>query len=642
LFADELEVVHHPTAVVYDRAASLNNFETLFREAEGLVYAHTPLATLGPRLALFKLTCSTSGSRTLDHGTAVFDRYVLSEVDEAGRRRRIEHFAEDRLGAATARLYARYAELLPDGPARARAAATARTVAASFEVLESASARAIFAPAIEVRDNRRLASLGPSRGRPDEVLRYIDVIHELGDRLVFRIDEILDLRSDAYLLRRNFSGVGRESGGAFDSDAIVLWTFKDDGRANRVELFDADRRDDALARFETLATTPAAPRFSNAAVRAVERFSERWLARDWDGVKATFAPVPWLDDRRRLIRMQLSGEEYFAHARSLFATSWTLSDTKVLATRGERLALFRLRTKGDVHGVETAADSLWLVEVDAQGRRQGLIIFDIEDVEAAYAELDDRYAAGEGAPYAELLANMRLYEKASAERDWETVGRLLPSDFMLRSHRRLVGIASAIDREEYLATRGRVDDLNVEGRIRTDHVPRIGPKAALTALTWYGTVEGGEFEDPFLVVTGHDGRYFHSAEIFDLEQFDAAVARYETLITAEHAPTFRFENAATRMIDRVRAAWNSRDWDRFAALFASATAFQVIDRRKFVQLTLDRQQFLKTQRAADVTPHDRAHRNARRSIGDVPRHLARQRRFHGPDGVGVARRRRAR
>ena len=41
-----------------------------------------------------------------------------------------EIFAADRLGDAVARLYERYAELLPDGPARARAAATARSVAA--------------------------------------------------------------------------------------------------------------------------------------------------------------------------------------------------------------------------------------------------------------------------------------------------------------------------------------------------------------------------------------------------------------------------------------------------------------------------------------------------------------------------------
>src|SRR5262249_57885460 len=60
------------------------------------------------------------------------DVVALIEVDSSGRRRRTEDFAIDRLGDAVARLYERYAELLPDGPARTRAAATARSVAALF------------------------------------------------------------------------------------------------------------------------------------------------------------------------------------------------------------------------------------------------------------------------------------------------------------------------------------------------------------------------------------------------------------------------------------------------------------------------------------------------------------------------------
>ncbi|MGH9670631.1 MAG: hypothetical protein ACRD3A_11035, partial [Terriglobales bacterium] len=55
---------------------------------------------------------------------------ILIEADAQGRHRRQEAFAADRLGDAVARLYERYADLLPDGPARARAAATARSVAA--------------------------------------------------------------------------------------------------------------------------------------------------------------------------------------------------------------------------------------------------------------------------------------------------------------------------------------------------------------------------------------------------------------------------------------------------------------------------------------------------------------------------------
>jgi len=62
------------------------------------------------------------------------------------------------LGDAVVRLYERYAELLPDGPERTRAAATARSFSgiAAFEVGRWAAA---VAPAIEVVDHRTLGYL---------------------------------------------------------------------------------------------------------------------------------------------------------------------------------------------------------------------------------------------------------------------------------------------------------------------------------------------------------------------------------------------------------------------------------------------------------------------------------------------------
>src|SRR5262249_62032903 len=62
-------------------------------------------------------------------GAIEMARITLIEVDAHGRSRRVEVFAGDRLRAAVVRLYERYAELLPAGPARERAAATARSAA---------------------------------------------------------------------------------------------------------------------------------------------------------------------------------------------------------------------------------------------------------------------------------------------------------------------------------------------------------------------------------------------------------------------------------------------------------------------------------------------------------------------------------
>ena len=67
---------------------------------------------------------------------------------------------------AIARLYERYAEILPEGSERARAAATARSVAAMTGFLDHDRMAAAVAPAIEVVDHSCRAPLA-SRSRAE-------------------------------------------------------------------------------------------------------------------------------------------------------------------------------------------------------------------------------------------------------------------------------------------------------------------------------------------------------------------------------------------------------------------------------------------------------------------------------------------
>ena len=114
--------------------------------AEDVTLRHEPLATLGDSLALCRAVVvgrvrSVESETVRRRRRRDRDAIVLIEVDAHGRRRRAEFFAADRLGDAVARLYERYAELLPDGPARARAAATARSVAAHARTVRPRSLR---------------------------------------------------------------------------------------------------------------------------------------------------------------------------------------------------------------------------------------------------------------------------------------------------------------------------------------------------------------------------------------------------------------------------------------------------------------------------------------------------------------------
>src|SRR5262249_23225328 len=129
LYADGFEGMHHPTGCVLDGEGVLASYRSLLK-AQGGTFRLEPLATLGDSLALCRESMSASGfvGRTFDVGAYEIEDILLMEVDVRGQHHRNEIFTTDRLGDAVVRLYERYADLLPDGPARARAAATARSV----------------------------------------------------------------------------------------------------------------------------------------------------------------------------------------------------------------------------------------------------------------------------------------------------------------------------------------------------------------------------------------------------------------------------------------------------------------------------------------------------------------------------------
>src|SRR5262249_2263175 len=131
LYAEDVENVEHPTGVVYDREGGLRSWRSLLG-ARDPRYEHEPLATLGDSLALCRASWSASGlaGGKFDVGAYEVERINLVEVDARGCRRRVESFAPERLGDAIGRLYERYADILPDGQARARGAATARSISA--------------------------------------------------------------------------------------------------------------------------------------------------------------------------------------------------------------------------------------------------------------------------------------------------------------------------------------------------------------------------------------------------------------------------------------------------------------------------------------------------------------------------------
>src|SRR5262249_36444033 len=161
-FADRSEVVDHTTAGTYGREGLLAGLLPLVKARDATIRIEG-LATLGESLALGRQSVWASGARgrTWDVGPLESESVQLIEVDGEGRRARSEIFAANHLGDAVARLYERYAELLPEGPDRTRAAATARSAALTLR-RDFDSYAETFAPAIAVVDHRTLGTWSAS------------------------------------------------------------------------------------------------------------------------------------------------------------------------------------------------------------------------------------------------------------------------------------------------------------------------------------------------------------------------------------------------------------------------------------------------------------------------------------------------
>jgi class 3 adenylate cyclase/tetratricopeptide (TPR) repeat protein len=406
LVAEGCEVMDHTTGVAYDARGALDSWRFLL-DAREPTHRYEPLASLGDALALCRQSVSARSlaTRKVDLGAYEIEKIALLEVDANGRLRRAEAFTADRLGAAVARLYERCAEVLPDGPERTRAAATARSVAAMQGTLDLDRIATALAPSVESADYRILGTWA-ARGK-EALLAHFRAVIELTENPALRDDDVLALTSGAALVRRTHLGNDRTTGGRYERPYLVLQVFGADGLMSRWEHFDVDRDAEALARFDELvlsppdelSVAPPAPPFPNAATRTVDALVCCFEARDWGAAVAKFAPTMRLIDRRRLTALDLEGGEFLANIRFVYDLPGIRWDREVLATRGERLALHRWRLRSD-DGTGGFADAEYvaIAEVDSAGYQILSVAFELDDLDAAYAEIDARYAAGEAAP----------------------------------------------------------------------------------------------------------------------------------------------------------------------------------------------------------------------------------------------------
>ena len=589
--SDDFELVHHPTGATYGRRGMVATWRSLFG-AKHLTRRQEVLATLGDALVLLRHALSFEGlpeEYVASFGSIEMEEVVVSELDEHGRFRRMELFAPDHLGDACACLYERYAALLPDGPARDRAAATARSVAVMTTVAATADIERLplaLSPAIELHDRRRIVEGDP--GGSDHWTHGARAYVDLAKEIVFRYDDLLRVEPTALLLQATYSGLDRRSDGVFEIPVLVLWVFGPDGLMIRWEGFDLDREAEALARYDALVAPSEAP-FANAAVGAMRAFERCWRARDWHGVRATYHPTHRMDDRRRLMRVEVAGEDFFANERMLFDDTASEWRGELLATRGERLALFRVRFTATVGGSgPMEVEVLDVVEVDAGGFRTALVVVDPDDLDAAYVELDARWRAGEGAAHPRVAAYQAAFERGLARRDWDALAVLYAPTLVARDHR-LVGWDTLSGPDAFVGALRAMVDLAPDALGRADHV-RTSERGLLAEVVWEGTRDGGAFESPFVQVVELGGTgQAERLDFYDPHRLDQALVRFQEIAGStprDALGAIAKPTAASAFAERWETAFNARDWEALRAGYAPDVRWE--DRRRLFQLAGDR------------------------------------------------------
>jgi hypothetical protein len=464
------------------------------------------VATRGERLVLCR-TCISDE----DHEAAGFRIEMLIIVETSADNRILARVAyePDDIDAAFDELDARY--LAGEAAAHSHAWSVIAANNAAFNRRELPAAEWVTV------EHRRLAPIDASN-----LHAAIRGVWDLTPELSSRIEAVHRIGSLGAVVTDTAYGTSPE-GFAAEWRMIQLLTVEGD-QINRSEFFDEADIDAALARFDEL--HPRASRLESAASRVNERFWTHFAARDWDALAELTADNICSDDRRRVVNggVRHGREAHIADMRVIaeIVDPQNLTTT-VIATRGARLALSHLRSSNRVVGPdEISAEALSIVEIDADDRIVAHLGFDIDDIEAAFAELDARYLAGEAAPYARTWsviagepARFSRHELPAATTDPVYIDR-----------RKLVSIEGV----DLAASVRAVWDITSEASIHIEAVHRLSELGAVfTYVLEMTSREGFDGEVSMIMMFTVEGDLISRVEVFDEAELDAALARLDEL-----------------------------------------------------------------------------------------------------------------
>lgn len=515
----------------------------------------TVIATRGERLVLNRVRASNRGTPPDDFNIELLG---VVEIDADHRITALESFDASDIDAAFAELDARY--LAGEAAAHAH---TWSLIARTFVGLNRHEVPATTPDWVHI-DRRPLAMYEMS-----ELPTYLRATWDLTPQSTTYVEAVHQLTDIGAVLTNASQGTSHE-GFEVEWRQICLITFEGD-KINRAEVFDEDQIDSAIARFDQL--NRPAPRLENAASRMYDRFNAYLVARDWDAMAEMIADDVCSDDRRRVVSagIQRGRDAQIANLRAVVDVGVKNHESTVIATRGDRLALTRTRVSGDGQPDEAfALEMLTVIETDTYNRISAGVNFDLDDIDAAFGELDARYLAGEAAASANAWSVIAEAYAAFNRRE------MFPTtpNWVNLDHRRGTPFVSAGDTTAAIRA---FWDLTPDFRMHVEAVHRLSDFGAVVTHTSYGTSrEGFDAEWRMIQLLTVDGDRVDRFELFDEADLDTALARFDEL----QPQTRRLENAASRVDERFNAFLAARDWVAMAEQMSDDVSID--DRRRVV------------------------------------------------------------
>ncbi|MDQ1548298.1 MAG: hypothetical protein QOH69_3202, partial [Actinomycetota bacterium] len=488
----------------HGRDAEIKNF----RAAVDLGFTYVTsavIATRGERLALSRLR----GSQR-DQGSETFGLEVLGLVEINADERIVANvaFDPDDIDAAFEELDARYVA----GEAAAHSDVWA-VISDACAALNRRKLPSTTADWVNI-DHRRLA---PASDLP----AYLRATWELSPQSGIYIEAVHRLTYLGAVVTHVVHGTSQDG---FDAEwRFIDVTTVDDDLISRSEVFDEADLDAALARFDELHAQ--ARRLENTASRVTERVLAYAAARDWEAMARMLAADYSSDDRRRVVNAGIrhGRDAEIENFRAAADIGFTDATSSVIATRGERLVLSRLRGSQRDQRPETfGIDMLGVIESNADERIAATVVFDPDDIDAAFEELDARYVAGEAAAHSQVwsataqgYAALNRKEVPSTTSDWVTVDHRVRETF------------EAGDLTDYIRSGW---DIAPDVKMYIEAVHRLSNLGAVVTHAAYGTSPEGfdaEWRMVGLLVFGGDD--MNRCELFEEADLDAALARFDEL-----------------------------------------------------------------------------------------------------------------